>query len=255
MRMTSHPALLAAALLTISAAPVQAGVLTLSDAYAGQNPGSAKNNGDVIGLLRQFDIDSISFNLLGGGAVQINVRMNYGQNGGDTTLSGINVGSFPTVHPGDILVSSGGSQWAIPLITHNDSTPGIAGLTAGNLYSVSGFLTSAAVLNNTHAGNYRPLEYVWGASAGAVKQNTGDGSVAATLIGGSEINVAINFTTADANFLNAFSGSGSYVQFAAATCANDLVAGNPVPEPMTLSLIGAGLLGLGLLKRKRPENR
>ncbi|MCC6345210.1 MAG: PEP-CTERM sorting domain-containing protein [Bryobacterales bacterium] len=181
--------------------------------------------------------------------------MNYGQNGGDTTLSGISVGSFPTVHPGDILVASGASRWAIPLITHNDSTPGIAGLAAGNLYSVGGFLTSGTVLNNTHAGNYRPLEYVWGASAGAVKKNTGDGSVAATLIGGSEINVAINFTTTDTNFLNAFSNSGAYVQFAAATCANDIVAGTPVPEPMTLSLIGAGLLGLGLLKRKRPENR
>ncbi|MCC6390357.1 MAG: PEP-CTERM sorting domain-containing protein [Bryobacterales bacterium] len=192
--------------------------------------------------------------MLSGGAVQINVRMNYGQNGGDTTLSGINVGSFPTVHPGDILVTSGGNRWAIPLVTHNDFTVGMAGLDAGNLYSVSGFLTSGTVLNNTSAGTYRPAEFVWGESTGAIKKNTGAGSVAATLLGGSEINVAINFTSADTNFLEAFSGSGSYVQFAAATCANDLVAGNPVPEPMSLSLIGAGLLGLGLLKRKRSKN-
>jgi hypothetical protein len=253
--MISAKGLLAAALLTITAGSVQAGVLTLSDAYGGQNPGSAMNNGDVIGLLKQFDIDNISFNMLPGGAVQINVRMNYGQNGGDTTLSGINVGSFPTVYPGDILVTSGSNRWAIPLVTHNDSTAGIAGLVAGNLYSVTGFLTSGTVLNNTNAGTYRPAEVVWGESAGAIKQNTGNGSVVATLLGGSEINVAINFTTSDTNFLNAFSGSGSFVRFAAATCANDVVAGDPVPEPMSLSLIGAGLLGLGLLKRKRSENR
>jgi len=52
-----------------------------------------------------------------------------------------------------------------------------------------------------------------------------------------------------AAYLADFKSSTFGVSFAAATCANDMLAGSNVPEPMTMSLIG--LVGLGLTRRLR----
>ncbi|MBL8231718.1 MAG: PEP-CTERM sorting domain-containing protein [Bryobacterales bacterium] len=228
---------------SLTAAP-----LTFNDAYAGQNPGDTKNNGDVIGYLRSFDIRSLSINSLGGGNVHVQILMNYGTNGGDTSLSGIVNGGFPVVHPGDVMISNGTNRWAIPLISHNNSMPSGAGLLAGNLYMVSDFLTAATVLNNTNAGSYRPDHFVWGNATGAT-QKSSNGTVAATSVGGAEIRVDINFTTNDNLFLSTLSEAGTMFSFAAATCANDVVDGSNVPEPASFALIGAGLIAVGLRKR------
>ncbi len=132
--------LLAAASI-VSATPF---TYTFDDVYGGQNPGTAANNGDVVGALRRFDIQKVTVSG-DGGAVFISIFMNYGQEGGDTALGGIAIGSFPVLNPGDIMISSGANKWAVPLISHNDSVPAIGSMAAGNLYSVNSFLTAAQV--------------------------------------------------------------------------------------------------------------
>jgi hypothetical protein len=220
------------------------------DAYAGPgNTGSS--NGDVIGKLRSFDINYVQISNTGND-VTVVVRMNYGNNGGDTTLSPITLSGFPAVNPGDVLISNGSNLWAIPLISHNNTAPGAGGMTMANLYSVTSFLTASTVLGNPSGGTYRPNEYVWGNSTGATQLNSGSGTRNVSLANSPyEIEVLINFTTTSTDFLNSLGDSGTLLHFASATCGNDVVNGSPTGEPASLALMGAGLLGIGLWGRKR----
>lgn len=224
---------------------------TILDPYGGTNPGGLKNNGDVIGLLSKFDLDRVIFNNLGGGAFRFSIFMNY--NNGDTTLSGINLGSWiPVLYPGDILLSTGSSYYAIPLISHTNSGPGSGGLSAGHLYAVNGFLTARTVLGNPSSAIYRPDHAVWGDANGALQLGTG--SVTATAVGGSAIQVDVNFSTTDSSFLDDVL-NGIAVMFASATCGNDVLEGripeSATPEPVTYALIGAGLTAIGLARKFR----
>lgn len=229
---------------TLCAAPI-----TIHDAYGGQNPGNAKNNGDVIGYLRSFDIESLSIANLGGGMIQLQILMNYGANGGDTTLSGITHPNFPTVHPGDVLISAGSAYWAIPLISHDNSMPSGLGMIAGNLYQVAGYLTAGSVLNHPTNGTYRPNQAVWGNSTGASRLST-DGTSSASGVGGAQIRVDLSFSTTDSLFLSALGTAGTMIQFSSATCGNDVLADTTVPEPATYALIAAGIGVLWMRRRK-----
>ncbi|MCS7026940.1 MAG: PEP-CTERM sorting domain-containing protein [Bryobacteraceae bacterium] len=235
-------------LVILLAAGLAAAPITFTDPYGGQNPGNAANNGDVIGLLRSFDIRSLSVNALSGGTVQIQIFMNYGTNGGDTTLSGINIGgSFPTVYPGDVLIRNGSNRWAIPLISHDNFGPSSSGLLAGNLYQVNSFLTARTVLNDTTAGNYRPDDFVWGNAVGATQRSV-SGVVQTASVGGAEIRVDIEFKTNDNLFLSALSLGDTVYSFASATCANDVIEG-VVPEPASFVLMGVGLAAIAFRRK------
>lgn len=238
------------------------------DPYCGTVCGGSNNSAafDVIGKLRSFDINYVSVTNTGLN-VEVIVRMNYGANGSDNSLSPIAVGSFPLVNPGDVLLSNGANLWAIPLISHTNTAPDptevAGGMVKANLYSVSSFLTAATVLGNPSGGIYRPTENVWGNSTGAVQRNTGSGTRSVTDVldqNPYELEVKINFAltsnAATTAFLNALGDSNTVLHFASATCGNDVVNGSPtgddaVPEPASLALMGVGLLGIGIWGRKR----
>ncbi|MBI4902126.1 MAG: PEP-CTERM sorting domain-containing protein [Acidobacteria bacterium] len=222
-------------------AGLSAANFTFTDPYGGQS-NSNSNNGDVIGALPKFDIENVTIATGAGNTVTLTVRTNY--NSGDTTLSGFpSSNNCCTLNIGDLMFRSGGSSWAVALATHG-------ALTQANLYLVTGFLTAETVLGNPPGLIYRNNSNVWGNDAGAVKTNVGAGSRNVSLLGGNEVQVEVSFV-ADAAFYNAINSGNFSFEFASATCGNDVIDGSAVPEPVSMSLMGAGLLVLGLLRRTR----
>jgi hypothetical protein len=231
-------------ILLLTALSLMANTLTINDPYQGAFPGDAQNNGDVKGLLRLFDIESIQFAQDGSAKIQMSVRLNY--NNGDASFGQFSVGGdFTQLNVGDVLFSIGNSvKYGIALHTHD-------GLTAGNLYAINHALTASDVLHSACSSCYNPNELVWMDSAGA--SNIGNGSVLTLRIypAGAEVQAGVTFHP-DPAFLTDLA-NGLNVHFAAATCANDFLNGSVqshAPEPGTLVLAGGALIAFGLWKRR-----
>ena len=207
--------------------------VTITDPYGGQNnPGSS--NGDVIGALGGFDIESLTFTQLGAGGVTAGIRFNY--NFGDASLAPYTFAGS-TIQVGDLLFSVSGSyRYGVALVSHD-------GLLAGKLYSILGTRSSDDYLGSSGL-TYRTNIPVGINPTGAVV--IGDGTVSTANIGGYEVLSSLNFTPSG-SFLTDLS-SGLDVEFASAICANDILQGYvgapSVPEPSTWLLFVTGLAGL-----------
>jgi hypothetical protein len=240
--------------MTATAIPLPITIDDMHDgnlAYGGTNPGDATGgiNDDVLGLLRNFDIDYVQFTIIGAQEVEALIHVNYA-GGGVNPITGTwdySIHGHPLT-TGDLLFDVGNTyKWGVALTSHN-------GLTAGTLYQIANVQTSDGYLG-THDG-IRPHEPVLISAVGATP--VADSNIAGGLFAENDVDsawfITVRFNPGSSSFLTDLANTGLSVHYASATCANDILDGfiqyNPIPEPMSMVLMGGGLLALGLFGRR-----
>ena len=244
-----------------------AGVLLLQDNYGPTATSCASPACDVIGEKAWFDIDKIQVSVTTSLA-QIDVYSNFNtQNFTPYSLLGLNL------NVGDLLFKVDGQyKYGIALHDHAGALNGGTGspnptaggaVTAGMLYEItngnSGVMTAVQALQHTDQFIYRYDDPVWLWNQGSNLESIVAGSVTVSsspLSGptpGYYVHETISFTPTQ-EFLNIYTGQGFELDFASATCANDILDGSvtgTVPEPGTLAMFTLGFAGLSVSRRKK----
>ncbi len=203
----------------------------------------SQNSSDVIGSPDLFEIDYLRLKGLNGNSLEVEIRFNFG---GGTALNGFAINDFsPTLNVGDLFFRTAGNTYAFVLHGHN-------GLATNGLYQISATQSARTVLGNP-SGNYRPDAQVWADPNGA--QLLGTGSASITTVNNVNTHLLASLLIPLSNTVIGDLDNGFGVYFASATCGNDEIIGrvpeSGVPEPGTWALIGLGLTGVGLIRRKR----
>lgn len=243
-----------AATLILAACGQAATITAISEFAPGDDCGSPSC--PVIGDRLAFDIQKLMVSVTPTTATA-DLYFNFGF--GNSSLTPFTVGSIQ-LNPSDLLFTLGGTAvFAVPLQDHNGSPNGGPSgglLQAGHLYSIgaNGVVTAGQVLN-TSSYEYRPTVDVWA-------YNDGQGSVQDLATGmvnvqgggdgvtNAKFHVQITFTPT-AQFVADSNSADFGVLFTNATCANDVLIGSAVPEPLTFIFVGTGLIALSLIRRLR----
>jgi hypothetical protein len=253
--------------LTLAIAALVFGQLALADPVTFQDPypGSSCANPscDVIGSNALFDIDKIIFQGITGNQAKFDIYTSFL---GGASLTPTSFGGS-ILYLGDLLFTQGtGIVYGVALTAHagsgnNGAVSGGIALTQGGLYAVNnsfGILSSNQVMGTTN-NIYRQNKPVWLFDNGesSVSQ-LGTGSVSVSTLNNVATSLLITVLIPTNNSFGTFLNDGDWgLSFASATCANDILEGRytegqePIPEPSTYLLMSAGLIGLGLLRRRR----
>lgn len=224
--------------------------------YISATPGTASGtNGDVIGKLKDFDIDYIRFTITAAQQIEALIRVNYhhGATSSPFALNAWSIGGVDgrtvTLNAGDLLFDVDGQyRYGVPLTAHDS-------LLAGSLYQITNTQQAHQVLGlSSTSTSIRPTYPVWMAPAGADLIG-GKVSMSYARVGTtSAVDISLIFNPSS-QFLVDLATQGLGIHWAVATCGNDVVDGRiqlgAVPEPGTLVLMGCGLLALGLAGRRR----
>lgn len=248
---------------------------------------SAVPGHDVIGELAKFDAQKIVINELSPVELDLSIFTNFGDN--SAAMNPFLVGAW--LNAGDLLFSVAGQfKYGVPIQSrakgqgsangrrNTDPNQKLAvdgeSLSAGTLYEIGagfaadkkGLLTAKSVLEIGSGANYRPSDFVWlqqvDSSASPGFQGTltalSSGTVTvASLPGNPHLRVDISVPMPAGFYQDALTGTMG-LQWATATCGNDLIQGSlasTVPEPSTFAMIGLGFLVAGWWGRKNLRAR
>ncbi len=219
---------------------------TIVDRYVGATP--TKNYGpwDVIGNSDYFDISKVSvtaneefyfFDIYTAFADDVGVK--------DVELGDLFISTDGWKPFGNATYklddASNGETWEYALVIDNHLSK-----TGGtwNLYSVDSAITMAY----HHSGSFRENQEVLYNAAGQQSLASGNWSLSDDYL-----RFMIDYDLLNGGVLALTNSADNYGFHWSMTCGNDVIEGSfkPVPEPATMFLLGSGLVGLGVIKRKK----
>ncbi len=214
----------------------------------------------TIGDPAAFAVVDGSVNIDPSGMADIVLRFDYQRPGGQgpgADLGSYNYGSI-ILSIGDLLFEVGDNKYGIPLKNHSGAPNGgnedlFANLRKGHFYQTDSFLTTETVLNTTDLG-FRQGFDIW---LGATVSDLGKLKETVTREPGTSTYTVEFIGKLPQSFLDDVAAHNTLkVEFGSATCGNGYLVGelgSPVPEPLSLALIGSGLLAFGCLRRKKKQ--
>jgi hypothetical protein len=241
---------------TFTAAQAGAYSVTITDSYRGSN------KADVVGDSRIFDVNQMVVNFSGSRLSSVDISTSYVKPLTDVGASGTMLGDLfvstngygATNMTSDTMFT--GEQWEYALVlSQHDfgcSLPGERDRTI-SLYRVAGDRSNIVK-------SYAPYGYIYRENQETLINKSkpvyllgtiGTWDINNTQAGGYGI---LSFELTNTALVDRYLGSGNFGFHWNMTCGNDTIEGGasaPVPEPSTFVLLGAGLLGAGLYRRKR----